>query len=122
LRAPRPRVINHSGANRRGTPGNEGPTPRVRLFDWTDQGVKNAADSAERVESSSEMAQSKHGLTLERIYWTVGAHDLVAVLEAPDVESVSAFLLDLAAAGNVRSTTMRAFDRDEMAAIIGRTG
>ena len=59
---------------------------------------------------------------MERIYWTVGAHDLVAVLGAPDVESVSAFLLDLAAAGNVRSTTMRAFDRDEMTAIIGRTG
>ncbi len=67
-------------------------------------------------------AQSKHGVTLERIYWTVGAHDLVAVLEAPDVESVSAFLLDLAAAGNVRSTTMQAFDRDEMVAILGRTG
>ena len=76
----------------------------------------------ERVESASEMAQSKHGVNLERIYWTVGAHDLVAVLDAPDVESVSAFLLDVAAAGNVRSTTMRAFDRDEMAAILGRTG
>ena len=59
---------------------------------------------------------------MERIYWTVGAHDLVAVLEAPDVKSVSAFLLDLAATGNVRSTTMRAFDRDEMVAILGRTG
>ena len=90
----------------------------VCLFDWTDQGVKNAADSVERVESASEMARSKHGVNLERIYWTVGAHDL----GAPDVESVSAFLLDLAAAGNVRSTTMRAFDRDEMAAILGRTG
>ena len=94
----------------------------VCLFDWTDQGVKNAADSVERVQSASEMAHSKHGVNLERIYWTVGAHDLVAVLGAPAVESVSAFLLDLAAAGNVRSTTMRAFDRDEMAAIIGRTG
>jgi uncharacterized protein with GYD domain len=76
-------------------------------------GGKSAADSVERVQSSFEMAQIKYGVTLERIYWTVGAHDLVAVLGAPDVESVSAFLLDLAAAGNVRSTTMWAFDRDE---------
>ena len=91
-------------------------------FDWTDQGVKSAADSVERVRSSSEMAQSKHRVTLERIYRTVGAHDLVAFLGAPDVESVSVFLLDLAAGRNVRSTTMRAFGRDEMAAIIGRTG
>jgi uncharacterized protein with GYD domain len=94
----------------------------VCLFDWTDQGVKNAAQSVGRVQSAAEMAQSKHGVTLDRIYWTVGAHDLVGILEAPDVESLSAFLLDLAAAGNVRSTTMRAFDRDEMTAILARTG
>lgn len=34
----------------------------VCLFDWTDQGVKNAADSAERVgKSSSQMAQRSTG-------------------------------------------------------------
>ena len=60
-------------------------------FDWTNQGVDSAADSVERVRSSSEMAQSKHGATLERIYRTVGARGLVAFLGAPDVESVSAF-------------------------------
>lgn len=94
----------------------------VCLFDWTDQGVKNARDTVDRVSGAADMAQSKYGVTLHHIYWTVGAHDLVGVLEAPDVESVSAFLLDLASAGNVRSTTMRAFDREEMSAIIGRTG
>src|SRR5215207_1793145 len=46
-------------------------------------GGKSAADSVERVQSSSEMAQSKHGVTLERIYWTVGALNLVAVLGPP---------------------------------------
>jgi uncharacterized protein with GYD domain len=59
---------------------------------------------------------------LEHIYWTVGAHDLVGVVEAPDVESLSAFLLEVASAGNIRTTTMRAFDRDEMSTIIGRIG
>jgi uncharacterized protein with GYD domain len=68
------------------------------------------------------MAQSKYGVNLEHIYWTVGAHDLVGVLEAPDVESVSAFLLELASAGNIRSTTMRAFEREEMSSILGRVG
>ena len=94
----------------------------VCLFDWTDQGSKTVRDTVERVGSASEMAQSKYGVTLEHIYWTVGAHDLVGVLEAPDVESLSAFLLELASAGNIRSTTMRAFDRDEMSSIIGRVG
>ncbi|MBA3791831.1 MAG: GYD domain-containing protein [Rubrobacter sp.] len=94
----------------------------VCLFDWTDQGSKTVTDTVDRVGSASEMAQSKYGVHLEHIYWTVGAHDLVGVLEAPDVESLSAFLLELAKAGNIRSTTMRAFDRDEMSSIIGRVG
>ena len=51
----------------------------VCLFDWTDQGSKTVTDTVERVGSASEMAQSKYGVTLEHIYWTVGAHDLVGV-------------------------------------------
>ena len=94
----------------------------VCLFDWTDQGAKTVKDTIDRVGSASEMAQSKYGVSLEHIYWTVGAHDLVGVLEAPDVESVSAFLLELASAGNIRSTTMRAFEREEMSSILGRVG
>ena len=94
----------------------------VCLFDWTDQGTKTVTDTVERVGSASEMAQSKYGVTLEHIYWTVGAHDLVGVLEAPDVESLSAFLLELASAGNIRSITMRAFDRDEISSILERVG
>ena len=94
----------------------------VCLFDWTDQGSKTVTYTVERVSSASEMAQSKYGVTLEHIYWTVGAHDLVGVLEAPDVESLSAFLLELASVGNIRSTTMRAFDRDEMSSILERVG
>jgi uncharacterized protein with GYD domain len=85
----------------------------VCLFDWTDQGSKTVTDTVDRVDSASEMAQSKYGVHLEHIYWTVGAHDLVGVLEAPDVESLSAFLLELAKAGTSaaprcgRSTGMR---------------
>ena len=52
-------------------------------------------------------------MTIGQVYWTVGAHDLVGFMEAPDAESLSALLLELGSAGNVRSTTMRAFDRDE---------
>jgi uncharacterized protein with GYD domain len=94
----------------------------VCLFDWTDQGIKNARDSVERVDRSTELAQEKYGVTMGQNYWTVGPHDLVGVLEAPDDESISAFLLELAAAGNVRSTTLRAYDREEISRIIGRIG
>jgi uncharacterized protein with GYD domain len=92
----------------------------VCLFDWTDQGIRNARDSVDRVDRSTELAQEKYGVRMGQIYWTVGPHDLVGIVEAPDDESLSSFLLELASAGNVRSTTLRAYDREEMVGILGR--
>ena len=52
----------------------------------------------------------------------MGHYDVVAVIEAPDDESISAMMLDLTAEGNLRTSTLRAFDHDQMQAIIQRTG
>ena len=57
-----------------------------------------------------------------QIYWTVGPYDLVSVFEAPDEQSATAFLLELGSVGNVRSTTLRAYDREEMSGILERLG
>jgi uncharacterized protein with GYD domain len=92
----------------------------VTLLNWTDQGIRNHRDTPERAEAFGAAAQ-KLGVKLLHIYWTVGPHDLVAVVEAPDDETATAALLQLGAMGNVRSTTLRAFDREEMDRIIGRT-
>ena len=94
----------------------------VTLFNWTDQGIRNVRDTVERVDRASEMAEEKYGVRLGQIYWTVGSYDLVSVFEAPDDESVSAFLLELGSIGNVRSTTLRAYNRDEMSTILERLG
>jgi len=59
---------------------------------------------------------------LEQIYWTVGPYDLVAIAEAADEESITAFLLELASAGNLRTTTLRAYDHEEMSGILERLG
>jgi GYD domain-containing protein len=58
----------------------------------------------------------------ERLYWTVGPYDLVAIIEAPDEESATAFLLEVGSWGNVRTTTLRAYDREEMSGILQRFG
>jgi len=93
----------------------------VSLFNWTDQGIRNVRDTVQRYERSQEL-QDKHGVRLEHIYWTTGPHDLVAIAEAADEESITAFFLELASAGNLRTTTLRAYDRDEMSGILGRIG
>jgi uncharacterized protein with GYD domain len=44
------------------------------------------------------------------------------VVEFPDDEAATAVLLQLGALGNIRTTTMKALDAEQMRAIIGRTG
>ncbi len=59
---------------------------------------------------------------IEQAYWTMGHYDAVAVIEAPDDESITAMMLELTAEGNLRTSTLRAFDHDQMQAIIRRAG
>ena len=84
----------------------------VILMNWTEQGIKEFKDSPSRADAGKE-EMAKLGVTLTDIYWTVGPHDLVLLCDAPDVESMTAAVLRLGSAGNVRSTTLRAFTRAE---------
>ena len=93
----------------------------VALFNWTDQGIRNVTQTVNRYDKSTELAE-RHGVSFEQVYWTVGPYDIVAVFEAPDDESASAFLLELSSAGNLRTTTLRAYDREEMSGILERLG
>ena len=89
----------------------------VSLLNWTDQGVKKFKETVDRA-GKAEEAIGKLGVTFKDIYWTVGQYDIVAVVEAADEETATASLLAVAAEGNIRSTTLRAFNRDEMARVI----
>ena len=93
----------------------------VTLMNWTDQGIRNVTDTVQRYDRATDLAD-KHGVSLEQVYWTVGPHDLVAIAEAPDVESVSAFFLELSSAGNLKTTTLAAFNREEMSSLLQRRG
>ncbi len=89
----------------------------IALLDWTDQGVRNFKDSVDRYEAASDQLESL-GVDFKQVFWTLGAHDLVSVIEAPDDETLAAGLLAVAGQGNIRTTTLRAFDRDEMRSVI----
>ncbi|MFD2768219.1 GYD domain-containing protein [Micromonospora eburnea] len=91
----------------------------VALLNWTDQGIRGYKDTAKRAEAFATATQNL-GANLMNIYWTVGPYDLVAVVEAPDDETATAAFLQLGGAGNVRTTTMRAFGREEMNRIIAK--
>ena len=93
----------------------------ISLINWTDKGVGAFKETVDRAEAGKQLA-GKFGGNLREIYWTIGPYDVVAVSEAPDDESATAFALALASQGNVRTTTLRAFDADEMRGIIAKTG
>jgi uncharacterized protein with GYD domain len=93
----------------------------VALINWTEQGVQNFKDTVDRYEAAQSQLQSA-GVEFTHIYWTLGAHDIVAIIEAPDDQTLAAGLLTIARDGNIRSATLRAFSADEMREVIGKTG
>lgn len=93
----------------------------ILLVDWTDQGVKQFKDSVDRYEQGRGILEGA-GVKFRDIYWTLGSHDMVSIVEAPDDETLSAALLRNASLGNFRTTTMRAFSADEMRGVIDRAG
>ena len=48
-------------------------------------------------------------------YMVMGEYDYVAISEWPSEEAAMTFLLALGSQGNVRTTTLRAFDREQFA-------
>lgn len=91
----------------------------VSLINWTDQGIGSFTDTVDRSRAAEELA-GKFGGSLKEIYWTLGPYDIIAVSEAPDDETATAFALALSSQGNVRTTTMRAFTADEMRGIVAK--
>jgi uncharacterized protein with GYD domain len=85
----------------------------IALIDWTDQGVRDFKDTVDRYEAAQSAFESL-GVRFTDIWWTLGTHDIVATVEAPDDETLAAALLSVAGQGNIRTTTLRAFTREEM--------
>jgi uncharacterized protein with GYD domain len=92
----------------------------IALIDWTDQGVRDFKDTVDRYDAAQSAFESL-GVRFTDVWWTLGTHDIVATVEAPDDETLAAALRPTAAQGNIRTTTLRAFNREEMRTVIGKT-
>jgi uncharacterized protein with GYD domain len=96
-------------------------TTYVTLINWTDQGIRDFRDTTHRAEEFAKLVEASGGQVRE-LLWTVGEYDIVSVIDFPDEEAGVAALLQVSAAGNVRTRTMRAFSSGEMSGIIARAG
>jgi uncharacterized protein with GYD domain len=91
----------------------------ITLMSFTDQGIRTVKETVARAEAAQKVAK-EYGVTFNSLHWTQGAYDLVCELDAKDEASMMAFGLAQASRGSVRMQTLRAFDADEMKAIIAK--
>ena len=91
----------------------------ISLVNLTQQGVRDFKNSPERAAKFKSMAE-KVGVTIKEVYWTMGVHDAVLILEAPNDEAVTAAMLGLGSLGNVKTQTLRGFNSSEIKEIISK--
>jgi uncharacterized protein with GYD domain len=93
----------------------------VTLANFTDQGIKNFRDTVRRSEDFRGVVEQSGGQVRLQL-WTLGQYDIVVIMDFPDDETATAVALQTAALGNVRTTTLKAFDAEQVSAIIQRAG
>ncbi len=84
----------------------------IVLMKLTDQGIRMVKDAPDRIEASISSLEALGG-KINGFYATLGEYDYIACVEAPNEAVVMRFLLGLGAAGDVRTTTLKALSRAE---------
>ena len=91
----------------------------VVLANFTDQGMRAIKETPKRAKVFRETA-SALGVKIKDIYWTLGHHDVVLTMEAPDDETAAALMLKVGSLGNLTSQTLRAFTESEIGAVAAK--
>ena len=89
----------------------------IVLYRFTAEGAKNIRETVKRARETREQTE-KRGFKVQALLWTQGPYDLVSIVDAPSEEAMMGAMANVVAAGNVSSTTMRAFDDKEMEAVL----
>lgn len=94
----------------------------IILFNFTEQGLKNIKDLQKRAQAFKSAVEKAGGKFVSDsfLYLTLGRYDTVAIIEAPNDETILPVILSTASLGNVRCETLKAFPIDEAAKIIER--
>ena len=89
----------------------------IVLYNYTQQGI-NKIDKSPARAAEARKAFKKAGAQLKADYLTMGQYDGVAIIEAPDEETVAQLLLVAGRKGNISTQTMRAFTEAETKKLI----
>ncbi|MGA7228731.1 MAG: GYD domain-containing protein [Acidimicrobiia bacterium] len=85
----------------------------ISLGSYTSDGIKAIKGSPGRLDAARSGLDSAYGVKIKEFYLTMGEHDFVAVVEAPDLSAAAKALMTLGGQGNVSTVTMAALTEDE---------
>ncbi len=91
----------------------------IGLMKLTEQGIKEIKDAPQRIAENIKQLEEMGG-KLVGMYVVMGEYDYVGIAEAPNDEIALTFLLSLGAAGQVRTTTLKAFSTNQFMEILGK--
>lgn len=91
----------------------------VILMNLTDQGIKNIKEAPARIDVAVKRLEAAGGKLLA-FYTVMGQYDYVAIAEAPSDDIALAQLLGLGMGGFVRTVTLKAFTKEELAEIVSK--
>ncbi len=89
----------------------------IVLYKLTDQGIKNIKEAPQRIEEGIKAIEAVGGKVIG-FYSVMGEYDYVGIGEFPNDETVLTLALAIGAQGNVRTTTLKAFTKEEFAEIV----
>jgi uncharacterized protein with GYD domain len=89
----------------------------VMLVKLSDQGARDIKNVPARIDQSIKAWGEVGGGSLS-VLLTMGKYDYCCIGEAPDDDVVMRFLFRLAAKGNVRTTTMKAYSKEQVAGLL----
>ena len=89
----------------------------VALLHYTQKGMETIKDGPTRREAAKKLFASV-GAKLKDVYVTMGQYDAVAIVEAPNDETMAKMALTGGSQGYLRTETMRAFTETEIDKIV----
>ncbi len=89
----------------------------IALLRFTQKGIETAKEGPARREAAKKIFAAA-GANLKEVYITMGRYDAVAIVEAPDDETMARLALAGGSQGFLRTETLRAFTDEEYRRII----
>jgi uncharacterized protein with GYD domain len=86
----------------------------IVLMKLTEQGIKDIRNAPPRIDAAAKAIEAMGG-KMTGFYVIMGEYDYIAITEGLSNKAGAVFILKLGSQGNVRTTTLKAFTRQEFA-------